>query len=108
MATMRIAHNLRRQCFVATDAAAAELGYLEYEPLSLQGQKVLDLAHTVVLPAARGMGLAQKLCDAAFDYAKENGFKVRPTCSYISQTYLVRTQRPDVASLVHQGPDASL
>ncbi|OQS01161.1 hypothetical protein ACHHYP_20073 [Achlya hypogyna] len=101
MATLRIAHSLRRHRFVATDAAAKEIGYLEYEPLTLQGLTVLDLAHTVVLPAARGMGLAQKLCDAAFDYAKEQGYKVRPTCSYISDTYLPRTQRTDVASLVH-------
>ena len=50
----------------------------------------LDLYHTYVPEVFRGRGMAEKLCKAAFEYAKANGLTVIPSCSYISETYLKR------------------
>jgi hypothetical protein len=50
---------------------------------------VLDVRHTFTPPALRGRELAAALTEAAFAYARANGLKVRPTCSYTA-TYLVR------------------
>ncbi|CAM6127666.1 unnamed protein product [Calypogeia fissa] len=51
---------------------------------------VLDLQHTFVPGSFRGQGVAARLCVAAFEHAKEKGFLVQPTCSYISDTFLPR------------------
>ena len=57
---------------------------------SRDGRDVIDLAHTFVPPAGRGKGLAGKLCRSAFAHAKAEGFLVRPTCSYVSDTFIKR------------------
>ena len=49
---------------------------------------VADFAHTFTPPSARGKGVAAKLGDAAFAWAREQHLAVRPSCSYISGTYL--------------------
>lgn len=51
---------------------------------------VMDLVHTFVPPSGRGQGIAKKLCDEAFVFAHQNDLAVRPSCSYLSDTYLVR------------------
>ena len=52
--------------------------------------KALDLYHTYVPEVFRGRGMAEKLCKAAFEYAKASGLTVIPSCSYISGAYLKR------------------
>eukprot|EP00695_Tsukubamonas_globosa_P003496 TRINITY_DN662_c0_g1_i1.p1 TRINITY_DN662_c0_g1~~TRINITY_DN662_c0_g1_i1.p1 ORF type:complete len:132 (-),score=24.54 TRINITY_DN662_c0_g1_i1:46-441(-) len=61
----------------------------------------IDLYHTFVPGSFRGLGIAERLCDAAFDYAKEKDLKVIPTCSYVSETYLKRKpeKQPQVSKL---------
>ncbi|KAM0873341.1 hypothetical protein ACQ4PT_038138 [Festuca glaucescens] len=51
---------------------------------------VMDMVHTYVPGSKRGLGLAARLCDAAFAHARSHGMRVIPTCSYISDTYLPR------------------
>ena len=58
----------------------------------------LDLQHTFVPDAFRGRGLAERLCQAAFEYAKVNHLAVIPSCSYVSGAYLKR--HPEYAPLV--------
>lgn len=53
---------------------------LEYE---LSGGEIA-LTHTEVAPELEGRGLAAKLARAAFEYAKEQGLKVVPLCSYVA------------------------
>ena len=48
----------------------------------------IEMYHTFVPLELRGKGLAEKLCQSAFEYAKKSGLKVRPTCSYISGAFL--------------------
>jgi predicted GNAT family acetyltransferase len=69
--------------------------YLSYSVIQSKtsGEKkpeVLDLQHTFVPGSFRGQGMAGKLCVAAFEHAKEKGYLVQPTCSYISDTFLPR------------------
>ena len=50
---------------------------------SLDG-KTLDFYSTYVPPSSRTKGIAEKVVEAGFLYAKEKGFKVIPTCSYVA------------------------
>ena len=50
--------------------------------------RVMDIYKTYVPPAERGKGHATRLARAAFAVAQEYGYLVRPSCSYISDTFL--------------------
>lgn len=50
---------------------------------------VLVLLHTEVPEALQGMGLAGRLVTAALDWARADGLRVRPRCSYAA-TYMRR------------------
>ncbi|KAB1206150.1 hypothetical protein CJ030_MR7G014295 [Morella rubra] len=52
--------------------------------------KVMDLVHTFVPSSKRGLGLASHLCVAALNHAKSRSVSIRPTCSYVSDTFLPR------------------
>ena len=54
------------------------------------GLQVLDLFHTEVPPQGRGKGVAGQLLAGVFQYAQEVGVAVRPSCSYVSDTWLPR------------------
>ena len=45
---------------------------------------VLDITHTYTPPALRGRELAARLTEAAFAFARDNGLRVVPTCSYVA------------------------
>jgi hypothetical protein len=44
----------------------------------------LWLTHTEVPPAWQGRGLAGQVVQAALDWARTEGLKVRPLCSYVA------------------------
>jgi len=67
--------------------------------------KDLDLYHTYVPEVFRGRGVAEKLCKAGFEYAKANGLRVVPSCSYISGAYLKR--HPEYEPLTQRGGPTS-
>lgn len=56
------------------------------------GGAVMDLYHTYVPDAWRGKGVAAKLAAAACEYAKERGMTIRPSCSYIRDTFIPRNE----------------
>lgn len=58
---------------------------LEYQ----RGSAHMTIHHTFVPPQLRGKGVAAILAKAAFDYAREQEWKVVPCCSYIA-TYAKR------------------
>ncbi|KAJ7527064.1 hypothetical protein O6H91_16G042100 [Diphasiastrum complanatum] len=64
--------------------------YIQYELKDgeQEGKGALDLKSTFVPPTKRGLGIAPKLAEAAFSYAKEQGLTVIPTCSFISGSFL--------------------
>ena len=49
----------------------------------------LDVQHTCTPPALRGSAIAARLTAAAFDYARAQGLKILPTCSY-TRVYIER------------------
>jgi len=53
--------------------------YVEFE----MNHDKMDLDHTYTHPELRGRGLAAQVVRAALEYAKENSFRVVPTCSYV-------------------------
>ena len=71
-----IAHDAARQRFATeTDGQTA---YLEYE----QADDVMVITHTIVPSAIGGRGIAGDLVRTAVEYAKAEGLKVDPRCSY--------------------------
>lgn len=65
-------------------------GHIDYEveKASGGGKEVMNITHTIVEPGLRGRGVAGKLADAALAHARSKGMAVRPSCSYISDTFL--------------------
>ena len=73
---MQIEHQPDRQRFAITiDDHEAELDYVR------EGD-VLVITHTGVPAAIGGRGIAGVLMQAAADFARANGLRVRPACSY--------------------------
>ena len=58
--------------------------YLIYEMTSGK----IDIQHTLTPESLRGMGLAEALTRAAYEYAQKKGLKVIPTCSYVREYFL--------------------
>ncbi|GAA4816889.1 hypothetical protein GCM10011365_24310 [Marinicella pacifica] len=55
-------------------------GYLEYEK---QSDEVLDFTHTIVPKELGGQGIGSQLVKHGLDYARDNNFKVIPSCSFV-------------------------
>jgi phosphoribosylformimino-5-aminoimidazole carboxamide ribotide isomerase len=93
-----VRHDEGRSMFVATlggDAAAEAV--LVYEK-GKDAIVVVDMLSTRVPDAFRGKGVAGLLADAAFAWCRESGYKVRPSCSYISDTYA--SKHPEVKGML--------
>lgn len=46
-------------------------------------ENILDAVHTGVRPELEGQGIASRLFDEMVNFAREKGYKVKPTCPYI-------------------------
>lgn len=88
-------HNLPAKRFeIPLGEELAELTY------TIQGEKTLVILHTGVPPAWEGQGLASRLARTALEYARQNGYRVRPLCSFVV-AYLKR--HPEYQELVEGG-----
>jgi len=58
---------------------------------------ILDIQHTFTPPPLRGHEIAARLTEAAFAYARQEGLRVVPTCSY---TALYVERHPEVRALL--------
>jgi len=67
--------------------------YLLYE----RRGAVLDVQHTYTPPSLRGRDIAARLTEAAVTFARAEGLRILPTCSY-TRRYLER--RPELGALV--------
>jgi len=85
---IRIEHEPGR-FFARVAGAEAELVYVR------RGDR-LDVQHTFTPTAFRGHEVAARLTDAVFAYARAEGLRVVPTCSY-TRRYLER--HPELARL---------
>ncbi|ONK58205.1 uncharacterized protein A4U43_C09F9560 [Asparagus officinalis] len=100
----KIIWNERESKFETEDKRAYLQYYLrDVTPTVEEDEKrkitVMDMVHTFVPGSKRGLGLANRLCAAAFDHARRNSLFVVPTCSYISDTFLPRN--PSWMSVVY-------
>ena len=75
--TREIIHNKKICRFETIEEGIT--GYVEYE----QYAGGIDITHTIVPKPIGGRGIAADLVKEALEYAKENGMKVIPTCSYV-------------------------
>jgi len=57
-------------------------GHLAVAEYALEGDRMI-FTHTFVPPELRGRGLAEKLVRAGLDFARAEGRKVVPACSYV-------------------------
>ncbi|MFW6298084.1 MAG: GNAT family N-acetyltransferase [Bacillota bacterium] len=60
------------------------IAFIEY---SFENETTLLANSTFVDPSLRGQGIAAKLLKRLADYARENGYKIRPLCSYVVQAF---------------------
>lgn len=77
---MQVQHK-EGEFFIEVNGKKALLDY------TISGKK-MDIFHTFTDPEFRGQGLAEQLCTAAFEHAKNNGLKIIPTCPYVKDTFL--------------------
>ncbi len=86
-----VVHNPQAQQFeVRLNGALAVCAYHRHG-------SVLEIHHTEVPEALGGRGLAGTLVAATLAWAREQGLKVRPTCSY-ARAYMQR--RPETQDLL--------
>lgn len=68
-----------------------EIGWLEYEILD-ETKQIYKFYHIEVDPKYRGQGLAPQLAKYSFDFAKNKGWKLQVTCSYLKSNFLPKTK----------------
>ena len=71
-----------------------ERSFLTYHEI---GPGVRDYASTFVPPALRRHGVGTRLVRYALDHARDNGYKIRPSCWFVAE-FLERN--PDYRELV--------
>ncbi|HHX35036.1 MAG TPA: N-acetyltransferase [Gammaproteobacteria bacterium] len=81
---IHVEHDTQKKCFSAVIDGHQAL--LEYRALD---EHTIDIYHTFVPGELRGKGIAAVLAKEALAYAKQQDFKVVPSCSYIA-VYLER------------------
>lgn len=85
-----IRHDEARGCFeIEVDGGVAECAYRR------QGD-IVALVHTEVPPALQGRGIAAQLVQAALDWARAEGLRVRPLCSYVASYMRRHPQTQDL------------
>ena len=67
----------KRRFFSIIEGKEAYLTYMN------DGDNILIFDHTYVPFSLRGKNIAAKIVERALNYAKENKFKVVPSCSYV-------------------------
>jgi uncharacterized protein len=89
----RVEHEPEKERFVSRlGSGEAELAYLEREG------RVLDLVHTFVPPDGRGKGVGDALVEHAFAYAREHGYRVRPSCPFVRNWVEDHPEQSDVVA----------
>ncbi|XP_068711877.1 protein NATD1-like [Montipora foliosa] len=92
MSSYEVKHSVKeREFYIALEKGKA---VLQYEN---EGQKTMNMYHTEVPTAYRGLGIARHLAKAALDYAVDQDAKVKLTCSYL-QKYVKDNPAPEYTS----------
>lgn len=86
MSTTDVTHNADESRYELL-RDGAEIGVAEYRllPNDDGSATVAEFHHTLVNPAHRGQGNAERLVQAALDDVRTRGLRVKPTCWYVDQ-----------------------
>lgn len=57
---------------------------------------VMKMNHTFVSDELRGQGVAKKLLDQSAEYARNNGLKMYPVCSYVVSAFDKSNEYDDI------------
>lgn len=79
MSEVEVIHNPEEETFILS--IKGKEASLKYRKLD---SSTLELYSTFVPAEGRGQGLAGTLTKEALEYAKDNNYSVRPTCSFVS------------------------
>eukprot|EP01138_Halocafeteria_seosinensis_P004962 gb/GECG01005074.1/.p1 GENE.gb/GECG01005074.1/~~gb/GECG01005074.1/.p1 ORF type:complete len:225 (+),score=20.51 gb/GECG01005074.1/:1-675(+) len=80
------------------DSSPSLVSFMEFKFESAADKRVMDMNHTWADPAFRGMKLPEIIVALAMEYANVMGFKIIPTCSYVSGSFL--SKHPEWRELV--------
>lgn len=86
-----ISHNTGKNRFETT--INGHTAYLSYQ----QNGNVLNYNHTIVPDTLGGQGVGKSLAKYALDYARQNGKKVIPSCSFVDNFI---TKNPEYQDLL--------
>ncbi len=75
--TIEIRHD-RDAARISAMEEGREVGYVTYSV----SDGAMNITHTVILPEMRGKGIGRILVDRACEFASEEGFETRASCSY--------------------------
>lgn len=64
--------------------------------LFTKDNNLIRLTSTIVNPEERGKGIANKMLEEAFNYFKENNYKVVIECSYVNKWILDKKDYQDL------------
>lgn len=94
--SLEVIHNPSEQRFEAwIDGYLSKLDYI-------QDGKNFVITHVGVYPELRGQGIAGRITQVSLEYARENGLRVIPMCSYAA-AYIRR--HPEYVELTRQHGD---
>ena len=80
-------------CVYINDKDGNMVAYVTF-PLDSDG--VCNINRTFVDGSLRGLGIAKKLMDEAYNVIKEKGYKIRITCSYAVKYFSENPEKKDV------------
>ena len=76
-----IEHQASQSRWVYVDEQGQVNGQIDYV---VQGDNAWHIHHTEVNPELQGQGIAKRLVDAVWDFAKAQGIGLTSSCSYAS------------------------
>ena len=88
---MEVIHDLEEKRFYSV--VEAQTALMDYK---IVDKKTLKYYHTFVPPPLRGKKVAAEIVKTALEYAKENNFKVIPSCPYVKKFI---TRHPEYQNL---------
>jgi hypothetical protein len=92
-----VKHNRQFQKFYVT--IGGREAFLKYEKV---GEGVIDFKMLYVPKNLRGVGIAEKVLKRAMSYIENNNYKIKSSCSYVSQ--YIQTH-PEIKGYVSEKPD---
>lgn len=79
--------------FFVLDKEDRKIAVMTYVMLD---DKTMVIEHTIVEEQLSGQGVARKLVDAGIAFARENGLKIIPQCSYANSVFKKTPEYADV------------